>query len=207
MAAGSLFIVAAPSGAGKTTLVRKLLEQDKAVQLSISYTTRPPRPGEQDGREYNFVDAAQFRAMRERGDFLEWAEVHGNFYGTSRVWLKDQMDAGRDVLLEIDWQGAQQVRKQFPEAVGIFILPPSLAELERRLRGRGTDSEEVISRRLTAAVGEMRHVDEFDFAIINNDLDEALKDLAAAVRAARLRCARQHARHPQVFAQISDPIH
>lgn len=207
MAAGSLFIVAAPSGAGKTTLVRKLLEQDTAVQLSISYTTRAPRPGEQDGREYNFVDAAQFRAMRERGDFLEWAEVHGNFYGTSRVWLKDQMDAGRDVLLEIDWQGAQQVRKQFPEAVGIFILPPSLAELERRLRGRGTDSEEVISRRLTAAVGEMRHVDEFDFAIINNDLDEALKDLAAAVRAARLRCARQHARHPQVFAQISDPIH
>lgn len=207
MAAGSLFIVAAPSGAGKTTLVRKLLEQDTAVQLSISYTTRAPRPGEQDGREYNFVDAAQFRAMRERGDFLEWAEVHGNFYGTSRVWLKEQMDAGRDVLLEIDWQGAQQVRKQFPEAVGIFILPPSLAELERRLRGRGTDSEEVISRRLTAAVGEMRHVDEFDFAIINNDLDEALKDLAAAVRAARLRCARQHARHPQVFAQISDPIH
>lgn len=207
MAAGSLFIVAAPSGAGKTTLVRKLLEQDTAVQLSISYTTRAPRPGEQDGREYNFVDAAQFRTMRERGDFLEWAEVHGNFYGTSRVWLKDQMDAGRDVLLEIDWQGAQQVRKQFPEAVGIFILPPSLAELERRLRGRGTDSEEVISRRLTAAVGEMRHVDEFDFAIINNDLDEALKDLAAAVRAARLRCARQHARHPQVFAQISDPIH
>lgn len=206
MAAGSLFIVAAPSGAGKTTLVRKLLEQDQAVQLSISYTTRAPRAGEQHGREYHFVDVTEFRAMRERGDFLEWAEVHGNFYGTSRVWLKDQMQAGRDVLLEIDWQGAQQVRKQFPEAVGIFILPPSLAELERRLRGRGTDSDEVIARRLTAAVGEMRHVDEFDFAIINNDLDEALKDLAAAVRAARLRCARQHARHPQVFAQIFDPI-
>lgn len=205
MAAGSLFIVAAPSGAGKTTLVRKLLEHDAAVQLSISYTTRPARPGEQNGREYHFVDAAEFRVMRERGDFLEWAEVHGNFYGTSRVWLREQMDAGRDVLLEIDWQGAQQVRKQFPEAVGIFILPPSLTELEYRLRGRGTDSEEVIARRLTAAVGEMRHVDEFDFAIINNDLDEALKDLAAAVRAARLRCARQHARHPQVFAQIFDP--
>jgi guanylate kinase len=205
MAAGSLFIVAAPSGAGKTTLVRKLLEHDAAVQLSISYTTRPARPGEQNGREYHFVDAAEFRAMRERGDFLEWAEVHGNFYGTSRIWLREQVGAGRDVLLEIDWQGAQQVRKQFPEAVGIFILPPSLAELEHRLRGRGTDSEEVIARRLTAAVGEMRHVDEFDFAIINNDLDEALKDLAAAVRAARLRCARQHARHPQVFAQIFDP--
>jgi guanylate kinase len=206
MAAGSLFIVAAPSGAGKTTLVRKLLAQDAAVQLSVSYTTRAPRAGEQNGREYHFVDVVEFRAMRERGDFVEWAEVHGNFYGTSRVWLREQMESGRDVLLEIDWQGAQQVRKQFPDAVGIFILPPSLAELERRLRGRGTDSEEVISRRLTAAVGEMRHVDEFDFAIINNDLDEALNDLAAAVRAARLRCARQHARHPQVFAQIFDPI-
>lgn len=200
MAAGSLFIVAAPSGAGKTTLVRMLLAQDPAVQLSISYTTRLPRAGEQDGREYNFVDAATFRTMRERGDFLEWAQVHGNFYGTSRVWLEAQMQAGRDVLLEIDWQGAQQVRKLFPEAVGIFIMPPSLAELERRLRGRGTDSEDVIARRLTAAADEMRHVDEFDFAIINKDLDEALKDLSAAVRAARLRCARQRARHPQVFA-------
>jgi guanylate kinase len=206
MAAGSLFIVAAPSGAGKTTLVRKLLELDTAVQLSVSYTTRAPRSGEQDGREYHFVDARQFRAMRERGDFLEWAEVHGNFYGTSRVWLSGQVQAGRDVLLEIDWQGAQQVRKQFPEAVGIFILPPSLLELERRLHGRGTDSDEVISRRLTAALGEMRHVDEFDFAIINNDLDEALKDIAAAVRAARLRSARQRARYPEVFAQIFDPI-
>lgn len=206
MAAGSLFIVAAPSGAGKTTLVRQLLAHDPAVQLSISYTTRAPRSGEQNGREYHFVDAGEFRVMRERGDFLEWAEVHGNFYGTSRIWLAEQMQAGRDMLLEIDWQGAQQVKKQFPEAVGIFILPPSLAELERRLRGRGTDSEEVISRRLTAAVGEMRHVDEFDFAIINNDLDEALKDLAAAVRAARLRCARQRARYPEVFAQIFDPI-
>ena len=147
-----------------------------------------------------------FASMRERGDFLEWAEVHGNFYGTSRVWLAEQVNAGRDVLLEIDWQGAQQVRKLFPEAVGIFILPPSLTELERRLRGRGTDSEEVIARRLTAAVGEMRHVDEFDFAIINNDLDEALNDLLAAVRAARLRYARQRARHPQVFAQIFDPV-
>ncbi|MBY0341221.1 MAG: guanylate kinase, partial [Rhodocyclaceae bacterium] len=132
MAAGSLFIVAAPSGAGKTTLVRKLLEQDAAVQLSISYTTRAPRPGEQNGREYHFVDVAEFSAMRERGDFLEWAEVHGNFYGTSRTWLAAQMQAGRDVLLEIDWQGAQQVRKQFPQAVGIFILPPSLQALEQR---------------------------------------------------------------------------
>jgi guanylate kinase len=203
MAAGTLFIVAAPSGAGKTTLVRKLLEQDTEVQLSISYTTRKPRTGEQDGREYHFVEVAEFLAMRNRDEFLEWAEVHGNFYGTSRVWLADQIAAGRDVLLEIDWQGAQQVRKLFPEAVSIFILPPSLEELERRLRGRGTDSEEVIARRLTGAVGEMRHVNEFDFAIINNNLDEALKDLAAAVRAARLRYPRQLARYPQVFDSIS----
>lgn len=202
MPAGSLFIVAAPSGAGKTTLVRMLLEQDREVQLSISYTTRAPRAGEQDGREYHFIDAGAFLAMRERGEFLEWAEVHGNFYGTSRVWLQSQMEAGRDVLLEIDWQGAQQVRSVFPEAVGIFILPPSLPELERRLRGRGTDSDDVIARRLTAALGEMRHVGEFDFAIINNNLDEALEDLAAAVRATRLRYARQRVRHPQVFDSI-----
>lgn len=207
MAAGSLFIVAAPSGAGKTTLVRKLLEQDAAVQLSISYTTRAPRPGEQNGREYHFVDVAEFSAMRERGDFLEWAEVHGNFYGTSRTWLAAQMQAGRDVLLEIDWQGAQQVRKQFPQAVGIFILPPSLQALEQRLRGRGTDSEEVIARRLSAAVDEMRHVDEFDFAIINKDLDVASNDLLVAVQASRLRFARQKARHPEVFSQICDSRH
>ncbi|MBX9848373.1 MAG: guanylate kinase [Rhodocyclaceae bacterium] len=204
MAAGSLFIVAAPSGAGKTTLVHKLLEHDAAVNLSISYTTRAPRTGEQNGREYHFVDVATFQSMREHGDFLEWAEVHGNFYGTSRTWLAEQIRAGRDVLLEIDWQGAQQVRMQFPEAVGIFILPPSLEELEKRLRGRGTDSEAVIAGRLAAAISEMRHVSEFDFAIINKDLDEALQDLVAAVRAARLRYPRQLARHPQVFAQLLD---
>ena len=202
MAAGTLFIVAAPSGAGKTTLVRRLLERDAAVNLSISYTTRAPRSGEQDGREYHFVDIPTFNAMREHQDFVEWAEVHGNFYGTSRSWLAEQITAGRDVLLEIDWQGAQQVRKQFPDAVGIFILPPSLAELEQRLRGRGTDSETVIAGRLATALSEMQHVSEFDFAIINKDLDEALEDLAAAVRATRLRYPRQRARHPQVFAQI-----
>lgn len=204
MAAGSLFIVAAPSGAGKTTLVHKLLEHDAAVNLSISYTTRAPRTGEQNGREYHFVDVATFQSMREHGDFLEWAEVHGNFYGTSGTWLAEQIRAGRDVLLEIDWQGAQQVRAQFPEAVGIFILPPSLEELEKRLHGRGTDSEAVIAGRLAAAISEMQHVSEFDFAIINKDLDEALRDLVAAVRAARLRYPRQLARHPQVFAQLLD---
>ncbi len=196
---GTLFVVTAPSGAGKTTLVRGLLQRDARVQLSVSFTTRAPRAGEQNGREYHFVDLATFRALRDRGEFLEWAEVHGNYYATSKVWLKEQVAAGRDTLLEIDWQGAQQVRKAFPAAVGVFILPPSLDELEKRLRGRNTDSDDVISRRLLAARGEMRHVAEFDYVIINNELQEALEDLVAVVRAARLRYGPQHLRHPQYF--------
>ncbi|MCB1938628.1 MAG: guanylate kinase [Rhodocyclaceae bacterium] len=196
---GTLFIVTAPSGAGKTTLVRELLVRDPQVQLSVSYTTRPPRAGEQDGREYHFVDVATFRTLRDKGEFIEWAEVHGNYYASSRVWLHEQTTAGRDILLEIDWQGAQQVRKVFPDAVGIFLLPPSMDELERRLRGRGTDSDEVIARRLLGARGEMRHVGEFDYVIINNQLSDALDDLVAVVRAARLRYANQHARHPAYF--------
>ncbi|AUM01097.1 MAG TPA: guanylate kinase [Pseudothauera hydrothermalis] len=196
---GTLFIVTAPSGAGKTTLVRGLLARDPKVQLSISYTTREPRPGEQNGREYHFVDVDRFCSLRDRGEFLEWAEVHGNYYATSRTWLQEQIAAGRDTLLEIDWQGAQQVRKVFPDAVGVFILPPSLQELEVRLRGRGTDSEAVIARRLLAARGEMRHVGEFDYVIINNELQTAVDDLVAVVRAARLRYAKQHARHLQYF--------
>lgn len=201
--AGTLFIVSAPSGAGKTTLVGKLMARDPAIRHSISYTTRQPRPGEQDGQHYHFIGIQTFLAMRERGDFLEWAEVHGNFYGTSKSWLLDEMRAGRDTLLEIDWQGAQQVREVMPQAVSIFIVPPSIAELERRLRARGQDSEEVIQRRVAAALGELRHVDEFDFVIINNDLQEALEDLAAAVRASRLNFARQQARHPEVFRFLS----
>jgi guanylate kinase len=197
--AGSLFVVSAPSGAGKTTLVKLLMERDPQVRHSVSCTTRAPRTGEQDGREYNFIDIATFSAMRDRGDFLEWAEVHGNFYGTSRVWLAEQMQSGSDMLLEIDWQGAQQVRRLFPGAVTIFILPPSVAELERRLRGRGQDAEDVIQRRVAAALGEMRHVGEFDFAIINNDLQVALDDLAAAVRSSRLRLDSQRARQPEMF--------
>jgi guanylate kinase len=199
---GTLFIVTAPSGAGKTTLVRGLLARDPKVQLSISYTTREPRPGEQNGREYHFVDVDRFCSLRDRGEFLEWAEVHGNYYATSRTWLQEQIAAGRDTLLEIDWQGAQQVRKVFPDAVGVFILPPSLQELEVRLRGRGTDSEAVIARRLLAARGEMRHVGEFDYVIINNELQAAVDDLVAVVRAARLRYAKQHARHLQYFDSL-----
>ena len=199
MISGTLFIVAAPSGAGKTTLVGRLLADDPQVKHSVSFTTRAPRPGEQDGREYNFIDVQRFLAMRERGEFAEWAEVHDNFYGTSRTWLEQRMQEGCDMMLEIDWQGAQQMRRQFPEAVSIFILPPSLAELERRLRGRGADSEDVIARRVAGALGEMRHVAEFDFVIINNDLDVALGELKAAVCASRLRFPRQRARHPDVF--------
>ena len=199
MLSGTLFIVAAPSGAGKTTLVGRLLAEVANVQHSISFTTRAPRTGEEDGREYHFIDVQHFLAMRERGELAEWAEVHDNFYGTSRVWLDQRMQEGCDMVLEIDWQGAQQMRRQFPEAVSIFILPPSIAELENRLRRRGADSEDVIARRVAAALGEMRHVGEFDFVIINNDLDVALGELKAAVCASRLRFPRQRARHPDVF--------
>ena len=197
--AGNLYVVAAPSGAGKTTLVCLLLEREPAVHLSISFTTRAPRPGEQDGREYHFVAVDRFKSMISAGEFLEWAEVHGNYYATSKVWLKEQITAGRDTLLEIDWQGAQQVRKTFPDAVGVFIMPPSMQELELRLRGRGTDSDEVISRRLLGARGEMRHVAEFDYVIINNKIDESLDDIVAVVRAARLRYPNQRQRHPEYF--------
>lgn len=197
---GNLFIVAAPSGAGKTTLVRMLLERDGGIRLSISYTTRAPRPGEADGREYHFIDVPAFQAMRENGDFLESAEVHGNFYGTSRPWILEQMAAGQDVLLEIDWQGAQQVRGLFHGSIGIFVLPPSVEELERRLRGRGQDSDEIIARRVAAALSEMRHVNEFDYVIINNKLPEAIEDLQTVVRAVRLRTASQLARHRALFS-------
>ncbi|MDP3540156.1 MAG: guanylate kinase [Azonexus sp.] len=200
--AGNLYVVAAPSGAGKTTLVRLLLEQEPAVHLSISFTTRGPRPGELSGREYHFVDSAEFHAMIGRQEFLEWAEVHGNFYGTSKKWIADQLAAGSDVLLEIDWQGAQQVRSIFPEAIGIFILPPSMEELTRRLTGRGTDSADVIARRLSAAQAEMRHVGEFDYVIINDQLALAVDDLRAVVRASRLSLTAQRARHAALFARL-----
>ena len=199
--AGNLYVVAAPSGAGKTTLVRLLLEREADVHLSVSFTTRSPRPGERDGRDYHFVDAATFREMIARQEFLEWAEVHGNFYGTSNKWIAGQLAAGHDVLLEIDWQGAQQVRSAFPEAIGIFILPPSMDELTSRLTARGTDSADVIARRLAAAQAEMRHVGEFDYVIINASLEQALDDLRAVVRASRLRLAAQRARHASLFAQ------
>lgn len=200
MAKGILYIVSAPSGAGKTTLVKGLLEVDKQVHLSISYTTRAPREGEIDGVAYHFINSAQFDAMRDRGEFLEWAHVHDNYYATSAVWLAEQLAQGNDVLLEIDWQGARQVRSRFPESVGIFIMPPSLQSLEERLHGRGKDAEEVIQRRLSAARDELEKVDEFDYVIINKELPEALADLQTVVRAARLRTHHVRARNPGVFS-------
>ena len=199
---GHLYIVAAPSGAGKTTLVRLLLENDAGIRVSISSTTRAPRPGEEDGRAYHFVDVPSFVEMIRRGDFLEWAEVHGNYYGTSKHWIAAELKAGHDVLLEIDWQGAQQVRKAFPKAIGVFILPPSLEALEERLSGRGTDSAETIARRMAAARDEMRHVDEFDYVIINDDLQQALGNLNSVVSASRLQYKNQRQRHAALFATL-----
>lgn len=196
---GNLFIISAPSGAGKSTLTAKLLEADRGIQLSVSYTTRAARPGEVDGRDYHFVDQARFIAMLERGEFLESAEVHGNRYGTSESWIRGERAAGCDILLEIDWQGAQQVRRIFADTVGIFILPPSVTELERRMRRRGQDSDAVIARRLAAAADEMSHAAEFEYVIINNDFEEALRDLIAVVRASRLVYSRQLERYPDVF--------
>ena len=199
---GSLIMVAAPSGAGKSTLVNALLAQETGIQLSISFTTRPLRPGETNGREYHFITTENFLARKEQGEFLESAEVHGNYYGTSRLAIADQIKSGTDVLLEIDWQGAQQIKKQFPHAVGIFILPPSIAALEERLTKRGQDEPHIITRRILAAGGEIAHAPEFEYAIINRDFATALCELTAIVKAARCRFAQQAARNTSLFAQL-----
>jgi guanylate kinase len=204
--AGNLFLVVAPSGAGKSTLVNALLAQDPGIALSISHTTRPPRPGDQNGREYHFVSVEEFKQRRARGEFLESAEVHGNFYATSRVWIEERVQAGGDVLLEIDWQGARQVKAAFPHAVGIFILPPSIEALAQRLRKRGQDSEAVITRRLLAAGSEIAHAPEADFVIINEEFDLALRQLAAIVAATRLRYGSQAARYHDLFAALGIPL-
>lgn len=196
---GLLFIVSAPSGAGKTSLVRALLGAEPGTALSISHTTRAPRPGEQDGRDYHFIDRASFEQMLERGVFLESAAVHGNYYGTSEAWVRERLAAGVSVVLEIDWQGAAQVRRRIPDAVGIFILPPSMAVLEQRLRGRDQDDTQVIARRLQAAREEISHAGEFDYVIINDTFDEAAQDLRAVIRTARLRTAVQLAAHPRLL--------
>ena len=200
--AGNIFLVVAPSGAGKSTLVNALLERDPGIALSVSHTTRPPRPGEQSGREYHFVSVPEFMKLRAGGEFLESAEVHGNYYATSRVWIEQQIHSGTDVLLEIDWQGARQVKLSFGHAVGIFILPPSIDALEARLHKRGQDTPQVIARRLLAAGSEIAHAPEFDFVIINEDFDTALAQLSAIVTATRLRYGSQAARHHRLFAQL-----
>jgi guanylate kinase len=178
---GHLFLVTAPSGAGKTSLVRALLKDHPNIKFSISYTTRKQRPNEEHAHDYHFVDKPEFERMVKAGEFLEHAQVFDNYYGTSRKAVEAEMVAGRDVLLEIDWQGAAQVRKLMPEAVSVFILPPSRAELERRLRTRGTDDDAVIARRLQDAVGDMSHWCEFDYAVVNDDFDHALGELAGIV--------------------------
>ena len=189
MKKGRLFVITAPSGAGKSSLIQALLKADSSLKLSTSYTTRPPRPGEQNGREYHFVSEAEFLAMRERGEFLESAEVHGNHYGTAKRVIVEALERGHDLLLEIDWQGARQVRKLHPDCIGIFILPPSVEELERRMRARGQDSEAVIQRRLANAREELEHVDEFKYAIINKDFEAAKGELTSIIEKERSRGA------------------
>ena len=199
---GNIFMVVAPSGAGKSSLVNALLAQDPSLVLSISCTTRAPRVGEEDNKHYRFVSQEQFAALRERDALLEWAEVHGNFYGTPRDRIDEALTQGRDILLEIDWQGARQVRKHFPQAIGIFILPPSIEALETRLTQRGQDAPHVISRRLLAAGSEMSHASECQYVIINQEFSVALLQLGQIVSAARLRYSTQAARHAELFSQL-----
>jgi guanylate kinase len=191
---GALYIVSSPSGGGKTTLVKALLEAEPELRLSVSYTTRPPRAGEMNGREYHFVTLREFERMLEAGEFMECAEIYGNRYGTSQKWIERELADGRDVILEIDWQGAQQVRRLLRQVTSIFILPPSLEVLAARLKGRGKDSADVVERRLAAAREEVSHVSEYDYVIINDDFNRAALDLRSIFRAERLKLARQLAR-------------
>jgi len=204
--AGSLFVVAAPSGAGKTSLVAAMLRERPGVELSVSATTRPPRPGEREGVDYFFIGAAEFERRREAGEFLEWALVHGNCYGTSRAWIESRMAAGADIVLEIDWQGAAQVKQLFPDAIGVFIAPPSIEELRARLERRGQDAPDVIERRVAAAKSELAQAGRFEYVIINQDFGAALAQLLSIVDSARLRFGKQRARHPQVFERLFGPL-
>jgi guanylate kinase len=199
---GNLFIVSAPSGAGKSSLVKALLNQDASIRLSVSCTTRAPRPGEIDGVHYHFISRENFQVRLGQSEFLESAEVYGNFYGTSQRWIEEEMAAGRDILLEIDWQGAAQVRKLIPAVKSIFILPPSLSELQRRLDGRGTDSAEIIANRMAAAQEDISHALEFDYLVINDQFDDALSDLLAITRAQRLLIERQAKQQAQLLSDL-----
>ena len=199
---GSLLIVVAPSGAGKTSLVRHLLGVRDGLRLSVSYTTRAPRPGERDGVDYRFVSLAEFEQRRGQGEFLEWALVHGNHYATSRTWIAEQMAAGVDIVLEIDWQGAAQVRRLFPDAVSVFIAPPSLEVLRERLTSRGQDAPEVIEKRLKAARSELEHAGECQYVIINQEFALACQALVVIADAARCRFVQQQCRHPDLFVEL-----
>ncbi|MFA6178309.1 MAG: guanylate kinase [Methylophilaceae bacterium] len=199
---GSLYIITAASGTGKTSLVRALLELDPQVKLSVSYTTRKPRPGEVDGVDYHFVEDAEFMRMLEEGDFLESAQVHGARYGTSQNRVDIGLQDSNDLILEIDWQGAEQVRRLYQQVISIFILPPTLEALEHRLTGRAQDSAEVIARRLAAAHEEMSHVAEFDYVIINDKFEMALQDLCAIVRTQRLKCEKQLRQHEALLKTL-----
>ncbi len=190
MEQGDLFVISAPSGTGKTTICRRILQEVPGVEFSVSYTTRPPRRGEVDGRDYHFVDTDIFQSMVEYGEFLEWARVHGNLYGTGRKDVLSRLEAGRDVLLDIDVQGARQVKAKYPRAVMVFILPPSLRELEDRLAGRGTEDRHGLEVRLENAAREMEAAREYDYAVVNDELARAVQDVEAIIRAARLRTER-----------------
>ena len=199
---GSMLMIVAPSGAGKSSLVNALLQSEPGLTISLSTTTRSPRPGEVDGKDYRFVTPEVFKQEREQGQFLEWAEVHGHFYGTSKTWIEQQMQAGSDVILEIDWQGAQQIRKLIPAVQWIFIFPPSIEALEERLRKRGQDDEATIERRLAAAHIELQHAHEANFIVINDAFDQALADLRHILAASRLRSGPVMARNPVLLKRL-----
>ena len=199
---GILFIVAAPSGAGKTSLVNALVDTLADIRISISYTTRSKRPGDEDGVQYHFVDQADFKAMVDSDGFLEHAEVFGHYYGTGRQWVLEQLRHGTDVVLEIDWQGARQVRQNFPDSRSIFILPPSLADLKQRLTGRGQDSEQVIAARMAASRSELQHYKEFDYLVVNQKFERALDDLRYIVFAERLSLTQQLQNQAVLLAQL-----
>ncbi len=199
---GTLYIVSAPSGAGKSSLLSALLASTEGIEVSVSHTTRAPRPGEQDGVHYHFVDVATFEAMVREDGFIEHARVFDNYYGTARANISKRLAEGVDVILEIDWQGARQVRKLFTDCVGIFIMPPSREALEQRLKGRGQDSDEVIARRMRDAEAEMSHYAEFDFLVFNDDFDTAMTEIQAIVIAQRLKTPHQQARHAEQLAAL-----
>ena len=199
---GTLYIVAAPSGAGKCSIVNSVLARDPQIALSISFTSRQPRPGERHAQHYNFVTADEFRRMIDAGDFFEYASVHGDWKGTARQSVEPQLSSGKDVLLEIDWQGARQVREKVPNAVSVFILPPSRRALEERMRNRGQDSELVIGQRLAAAREEMSHYGEFDYVIVNEVFETAVEEMCSIFTASRLRREAQVARHYNLISAL-----